>query len=345
MIVEEFSYPSANGRDEITAWLYRPEDETGPPRALFQLIHGYAEHSRRYMPMIEGLTGKGIVVVADDHVGHGATALSSGTWLDTGGTGYQTFIDDELALTEIARDSYPDLPLILFGHSWGSMIAREYVSQCPDLADGLILSGVVEQLTSAGLDMEVLSQSARAAIALNVSPKLREVSPRLRGSSEEEVVTELATVIATKATARYEEDDPMAWVATDVDARREFLEDPLGAPARQPSFDFFRDLLGLYIRVGSDRFPRRVSKDLPILIMSGDQDPMGNYGEGAYHLANKLWKEGNRHVRTRVFPGARHEIQWEGSSRGGVRQEILRFLDDVVEAGREVSVDEAPPRG
>ncbi len=336
MIVEEFCYPSANGRDEISAWLYRPEAEVGPPRALFQLIHGYAEHSRRYMPMIKDLTARGVVVVADDHVGHGATALASGTWLDTGGTGYQTFIDDELTLTEKAQEEYPDLPLILFGHSWGSMIAREYVSQCRDLADGLILSGVVEQLTSAGLDLEVLSQSARAAIAVNVSPKLR-------GSSEEEVLNELAAVIAAKANARYDEDDPMAWVATDLDARREFLEDPLGAPARQPSFDFFRDLLGLYIRVGSERFPRRVNKNLPVLIMSGDQDPMGNYGEGAYRLANRLWKEGNRHVRTRVFPGARHEIHREESSRDEVRKEVLRFIDDVVEAGRGVSVSEAPP--
>lgn len=344
MIVEDFSFPSANGRDEIAAWLYHPETGAGPPRALFQLIHGYAEHSRRYLPMIEALTREGIVVAADDHVGHGVTALSSGSWLDTGGTGYQTFIDDELTLTEIARGRYPDLPLILFGHSWGSMIAREYVSQRRDLADGLILSGVVEQLTSAGLDLEVLSQSARATIAINVSPKLREVSPRLQVNTEEEVFSELGAVLAAKATARYDEDDPMAWVATDVDARREFLADPLGAPGRQPSSDFFRDLLGLYIRVGSDRFPRRVDKNLRILILSGDQDPMGNYGEGAYHLANKLWKEGNPHVRTRVFPGARHEIQREESSRDGVREEVLRFVDDVIGAGRTVNVDGDPPR-
>ena len=335
MIVEEFSFPSVNSRDEVAAWMYLPEDASGEPRAVFQLIHGYAEHSRRYMPMIEALTDRGVVVVADDHVGHGATAVASGEWLDTGGTGYSTYIRDELTLTEHARERYPDLPLILFGHSWGSMIAREYVAEEPHLAHGLILSGVVEQLTSAGLDLEVLSQSARAAIAMNVPPMLR--------SSSEEVITELTEVIAAKANARYDEDDPMAWVATDKEVRRQYLHDPLGAPSKAPSFDFFSDLLRLYIRVGSDWFPRRVPNDLPVLIMSGDQDPMGNYGEGAYHLANLLWREGNKHVRTRVFPGARHEIHREESSRDEVRSEVLRFVEDVVGSGRDVRVDEAPP--
>lgn len=318
MFVDDLSFPSANGRDTISGWLYCPGQ--GRPRAIVQLIHGFAEHAGRYKHMIARLVSEGYVVAADDHVGHGVTAESSGHWQDTGGTGYQTYIDDELTLTERARQAFPGLPVFIFGHSWGTMIGREYVAQHPDQVSGLILSGVVEQLTAAGLDLEVLGQSARAAVAANVS------SPLLPSASE--VVDELAEVIVAKLNVRFDDDDdPMAWVAADPQVRAKFLHDPLGGTSRMPSFEFFRDLLRLYIRVGSDWFVKRMPTDVPVLIMSGAGDPMGNYGEGAYRLANQLWKEGNRDVRVRVFPDVRHEIHNEPGSRGEVYAETVTFLN------------------
>lgn len=305
---EEFTFPSFNRRDEVHAWLYRGP---GQPRALIQLIHGYAEHHGRYLRMIRALLAQGYAVVADDHVGHGVTARESGHWQDTGGTGYDTYIQDERTLTERGREEFPDTPLFLFGHSWGSMIAREYATRHAGELSGLILSGVVEQLTSAGLDLEVLSYGARAAL----SPSRR----------EEGAMNELMGVLAGKTNSRFGEDAPAtAWIARDPQVRADFDADPLGSTWVSPTSEFARDLLLLYLRVGADWYARRLSKQLPVLLMSGDQDPMGNYGEGTYHLANQLWAAGHRQVHTRVYPGVRHEIHNEPETRDLVLAELDR---------------------
>lgn len=72
---------------------------------------------------------------------------------------------------------------------------------------------------------------------------------------------------------------------------------------------------------------RRCGSGLPILIVAGEQDPVANYGEGAYHVANALWKHGSRDVRTVVYPGVRHEIHNEPPTRVAVEQEVIGFLE------------------
>lgn len=311
LTAEEFTFRSFNKRDHVYAWIYRPH---GQPRAVIQLLHGYAEHHGRYRRMIETLVADGYVVAADDHVGHGVTARESGHWQDTGGTGYETYVRDERTLTEHVRQRFPDAPLFLFGHSWGSMIAREYVSRYADDLSGVILSGVVEQLTSVGLDLEVVRYGARAAL----SPSGR----------EEGAMNELMGVLAGRTNYRFGEDaPPTAWIARSEAVRADFDADPLGSTRVRPTSEFARDLLLLYVRVGTAWFAKRLPTDMPVLIMSGDQDPMGNYGEGAYHLANQLWSAGNRDVRTRVYPGVRHEIHNEPETRDLVVAEIVSFVE------------------
>ena len=99
MSIREISFPSANGRDTIKAWAYTP---LGKPRAVIQLIHGFGEHSRRYLHMISKFQAAGFVVYADDHIGHGKTAYDSGTMGDPHSGGYMTYLTDEKALHDIA---------------------------------------------------------------------------------------------------------------------------------------------------------------------------------------------------------------------------------------------------
>lgn len=107
MSIREISFPSANGRDTIKAWAYTP---LGKPRAVIQLIHGFGEHSRRYLHMISKFQAAGFVVYADDHIGHGKTAYDSGTMGDPHSGGYMTYLRDEKALHDIAVKDYPELP-------------------------------------------------------------------------------------------------------------------------------------------------------------------------------------------------------------------------------------------
>ena len=160
MSIREISFPSANGRDTIKAWAYTP---LGKPRAVIQLIHGFGEHSRRYLHMISKFQAAGFVVYADDHIGHGKTAYDSGTMGDPHSGGYMTYLKDEKALHDIAVKDYPGLPYFVFGHSWGSMLGRAYAALYGDDLKGLMLCGVVSQFK--GCEIELHDPAIKAAVA------------------------------------------------------------------------------------------------------------------------------------------------------------------------------------
>ena len=95
------------------------------PKGIVQVIHGFGEHSRRYFHMIVKFMDAGYIVAADDHVGHGKTAMYNDTWGDWGDAGFHTMMEDEHKLKEIVSKMYPDLPYFMFGHSMGSFITRD----------------------------------------------------------------------------------------------------------------------------------------------------------------------------------------------------------------------------
>ena len=111
MAFQEISFQSFNQKDTIKAWIYTPIRK---PRGIVQLVHGFGEHSRRYLHMILKLNEAGFVVAADDHVGHGKTAYDSGNWSDWGDKGYMTMAEDEHTLRKIVQEQYPDVPYFRF---------------------------------------------------------------------------------------------------------------------------------------------------------------------------------------------------------------------------------------
>src|SRR5437660_176268 len=121
------------------------------PRALIVLAHGMGEHAQRYRPVLAPLIETGIDVYALDHRGHGATATDAKQLGDLGSNGFAALVADLVTLTGIAKKDNPGLPVILLGHSMGSMAAQLFTVQHSDLIDGLALSGTgaVDQLAVA----------------------------------------------------------------------------------------------------------------------------------------------------------------------------------------------------
>ena len=121
-MLHEISFKSFNERDEVQGWVYVPACE---PKGIIQLIHGFGEHSRRYFHMIVAFMDAGFIVAADDHVGHGKTAVVNDTWGDWGDKGAHTMMEDEHILTGIVKEMYPGLPYFLFGHSTYASCVKE----------------------------------------------------------------------------------------------------------------------------------------------------------------------------------------------------------------------------
>ncbi len=125
--------------------VYDVHPAAGAARGVVQLLHGVGEHAGRYGELIGVLTAAGFTVYADDHRGHGRTGLRQhGTPARLGRLGvggHRAAVDAVWMLTERIRDAHPNLPLVLFGHSWGSFLAQKLVAAHPDAYDALVLSG------------------------------------------------------------------------------------------------------------------------------------------------------------------------------------------------------------
>ena len=122
---------------------FRWADAGVTPRAVLQVAHGMGEHARRYQAPLAPLIAAGWVIYADDHRGHGLTAPDAEALGDFGATGPELIVEDIRRLTSLARAEHADLPLILMGHSLGSLFAQAYVFDHSRAIDGLVLSGTV----------------------------------------------------------------------------------------------------------------------------------------------------------------------------------------------------------
>ena len=307
MSVKEISFPSKNGRDMVKAWRYSP---LGEPKGIVQLIHGYGEHSRRYLHMICKLNEAGFVLYADDHIGHGKTGVDSGTLGDPHSGGYMTYINDEKSLHDIAVAEYPDVPFFMFGHSWGSCIARAYAAHYGEDIKGLLLCGLCSQWK--GCDMAYENLEFKAAY---------EADPYQPGG-------EWFGRVFCGMTDRVE--NPIsgnAWIANDDRIVLDHAGDMFNT--FESTLELPWDFVQLYHFIESDEWAPMVPSDIPAYLISGDQDPCGNYGEGLYHVANMLINSGNKAV-VRAYTGYRHEIHNELDIRDEVVDGMIQFINGIL---------------
>lgn len=307
MSIKEISFPSANGRDTVKAWAYTP---LGKPRGVIQLMHGYGEHSRRYLHMIGKFQAAGFVVYADDHIGHGKTGVDGGTLGDPHSGGYMTYIKDEKSLHDIAVGDFPGVPYFVFGHSWGSMLARAYAAHYGDDIVGLMLCGLCSQWK--GCEVEYENPEFRAAY---------KADPNQPGGPWFDKVF-------SGMTDRVENPVGAAdWIANDPNVVSDHGGDMFNT--FNTTIELVWDFVELYHFIESDEWAPMVPSRIPVYLIAGDQDPCGNYGEGLYHVANLLANTGNK-TSVKAYSGYRHEIHNELDLRDEVEDGLIKFIDGVL---------------
>lgn len=306
-MLHEVSFPSFNGRDQVQGWIYAP---AAKPAGIVQLIHGLSEHSRRYLHMIVKLLDAGYIVAADDHVGHGKTAVVSGHWGDWGDRGFHTMTEDEHSLSRLVREQYPNLPLYLIGHSMGSFIARDYMARYGGELSGAVICG------TGGAYPEL-----RENIAL-----LQQVVESGQG---EEPGLEAAKLVMGGMNARFGEGGKygIEWICDDPYVQMDSALDPFGGYGKPTTNRAFLYLCQLMDAVTGEAWAEKVPGALPVYNIAGDQDPVGLYGVGVCQVSNWLTDTGH-HVRTRLYPGYRHEILQYPDLKNEAEDGILTFLRD-----------------
>lgn len=297
----EFEYPS-NGGSVIHAYRWAPK---GKPIAVLQLVHGIAEHMLRYDGFARRLNDRGVLVVAEDHMGHGKSGgerMYFSAWTEA--------VDDTYALLRRTQEEFPDVPYFLFGHSMGSFMARTLLFRYPQAGlRGAVICGTGWQPTPVLL-------AGRALCALE---KCR------LGATKHSPLLEKLMFGAYNAKFK-DAQTPNDWICARRETVDRYVEDPLcGEPVTVGlAQELMRGLTMIQKRSNRAAMP----KDLPVLFVAGESDPVGSMGKGVKKTAEKFRAVGMQNVTLRLFHG-RHEILNE-ENFNEVQEEIWQFLEKLL---------------
>lgn len=289
-------------KDDVEVYVKKWFPDT-QPKAVVQLAHGMVEHITRYDEFAEYLVDHNIAVYGNDHRGHGETGKKQGLlgYL-ADEDGFQKVSDDLVSVTKTIQTEYPDTPIFLFGHSMGSFLVRHYIQKYSDSIHGVILCGT-------GYFSNPVMRSGKMIAKMQPPNKESKIMNTV-------VFGPYNRRIKNRKTA-------FDWLSRDTDVVDEYLEDPLTGFI--PTGLFFYDLMSGLEYIHDSTKNEAIRKDLPMLIMSGDEDPVGNYGKGVWKTARQYEKLGLTNIMTVLFKEARHELLHEINKKE-VHEAIHRWI-------------------
>lgn len=281
----EFYYDS-QGAGRIRAMEWTPDNA---PTAVVQIVHGITEHVERYDQFARYLNKKGYLVVAHDHMGHGKSVEDGGIPGYFHG-GWDAVLADILALHRETKTAHPDLPYILLGHSMGSFLVRTILCRYPELEiSGVILSG-----TGWLPDWSVRTgfHAAKTLCAIRGEKTPGRTLTNLMFSS-------FNARVERKRTA-------FDWLTRDTVIVDAYVNDPMCGFA--VSYGLIRDMAGGVLEIQKPEALMGMNKQLPVLLLSGGDDPVGGYGRGVRQTAEAFRDAGMEEVHMKIYPLCRHEI-------------------------------------
>ena len=283
----------------------------GEPAAVLQIIHGMNEYIRRYDAFATYMAERGFVVVGEDHLGHGESVPEGGTY------GY--FCDNDPAtvvvrdvhrLKKLTQQDYPALPYLILGHSMGSFILRNYITRYGTGISGAIICGTGTPKKSQLVGGKLLT----------------EILGKCKGDT---YVSKLVDRMSTKAYMSGEGmETELDWLCSDRAVQEAYAKDPLCS-----GFTFtvngYHTLYELAHRMQKKENLAKIPKKLPILIVSGTEDPVGDRGEAPKALYDTLLHLDITKTTLKLYNGARHELLNE-KIKETVYYELYNWMEIVL---------------
>ena len=305
---KDFYFNSSTGKNKIHARMCVPDTE---PRAIVQIIHGIAEYIDRYDEFMSFLADNGIIAVGTDHLGHGKSIESEEqTGFFAYENGWDYAVRDEEVLRLAMHENYPELPIIVFGHSMGSFMARTLLIRYPDAFNAAIISGTGNQgsaLVNGGLFMGNLVTGLKGAH--HYSKFLNNLAFGSYNKIYENPRTE------------YD------WLTRDTEVVDKYIADPLCGFI--PSCSLFRDMMTGVKFITNVNNLKSMKKDMPVYFMSGDKDPVGECGKGVKLAYENFKKAGMKDVSIKLYKDGRHEMLNE-INKAEVYADILAWINSRI---------------
>ena len=304
MKTKEYSYPSKSGLCTIKAWQWYPDDEN--VKAVLQIHHGMAKHCGRYKNAIKAFTDMGYAVFMNDMINHGKSN-SDKAMLGYFGErdGYKDIIADAKALMDIAKEEYPDKKYIICGHSMGSMVMRCFINEYGCCFDGAVFIGT----------------SGKNPLA-KISVLLTSVIGSVKGKTYKS--NWLQRVGFGSYDKPFEHRTDYDWGTRDTASVDDYQNDEYCGFIF--STEGYKDLAKLVMDCNDDKWFANVNNQTPVLLISGEMDPVGNYSKGVKEIYDRLKATGHTNVDIKLYPDARHEILNELN-----KEEVYDYINSFIE--------------
>ncbi|APQ96567.1 alpha/beta hydrolase [Clostridium botulinum] len=303
------SYFSFKGREDTKINVYKWEpDKEQDIKAIIQISHGMAETANRYEELASYLSEAGYIVYANDHRGHGKSALS----LDQLGylgeeDGFMSMVEDVHTLNTIIKEENKGLPVFLLGHSMGSFISQRYIQLYGQELNGVILVGT----------------NGNQGPLINMGILVAKLEMRFKGRRHKSNL--LNNLSFGGYNKKFEPNrTEFDWLTRDEKEVDKYIKNEYCGAIFPTSFyhDFLKGLKSIWKEENKNKIPI----NLPIFIIAGDKDPVGNFGKGILNLYNFYKSIGVVDVNYKLYKEGRHEILNEINKRE-VFQDVLNWID------------------
>ncbi|MBQ7956005.1 MAG: alpha/beta hydrolase [Lachnospiraceae bacterium] len=288
MRVEEFYFDSRDNQTKIHGIRYMPDTQN--VSGVVQIIHGMSEHVARYEEFARFMTERNFVVVGENHLGHGKTVGENGI------QGYfckqdpaTVVVRDSHRLKKMTQELYPGVPYFIAGHSMGSFMLRNYMAKYGTGIDGAIIMGTGQM--SAGL-------IAIAKMIVTVQKLF------MGGKHPGKLLDNMAFGSCNKRIENPK--TSVDWLCSDETVISKYLED------KECGFTFtvngFETLFELITRAGKKEYIEQIPKELPVFIIAGTKDPIGEYGKAVKKVYEGMKTANIQDVTLKLYEESRHEI-------------------------------------
>lgn len=283
-----FGFLSADKGTKIHAVRWEPEE--GEIKGILQISHGMIEYVERYEAFAEFMTKQGFIVVGNDHLGHGESVASPEFWgYFAPEHGSDIVVEDLNQLRTMIQEEYPGVPYFMLGHSMGSFLLRKYLSKYGAGLHGAVIMGT-------GTQPDIVVKFAKAVCRFQA---------RFRGwNHRSKLVENLAFSGYNKRFLS--ENLENAWLTKDKDIVNTYNNEP------KCTFKFtlngYYNLFDTIHYINQSENIQRIPKNLPLFLIAGEEDPVGNYGAGVKSAYETYEKAGIEDITWKLYPSDRHEI-------------------------------------